>query len=97
MKSNHTDTPNRTLKPAAVCPTPVVNQPFQHLITACVGPLARSELGRSARAVAVSNILYPPNPTVKFLLPYVVAGVEAAWRRTRPRSEPGRPRAFSWS
>lgn len=49
VPSNHTcqltDKPDRTLRPAALRPIPVVSQPFQHLIIDCVGPSARSMSG----------------------------------------------------
>lgn len=40
-----TDKPNQTSKPVALCPVPVANQPFDHLIVDCVGPLPPSRTG----------------------------------------------------
>lgn len=31
--------PNQSLKPAPLCPIPVICNPFEHLIIDCVGPL----------------------------------------------------------
>lgn len=34
---------NQILRPASLSPIPAVNQPFEHLIVDCVGPLPRSK------------------------------------------------------
>lgn len=40
-----TGKPNQILRPAPLFPIPVVNQPFEHLIVDCVGPLPKSKAG----------------------------------------------------
>ena len=40
-----TGKPNQSIRPAPLCPIPVVEQPFAHLIIDCVGPLPCSKLG----------------------------------------------------
>lgn len=42
-----TGKPNQSIRPAPLCPIPVVEQPFDHLIIDCVGPLPRSKLGHT--------------------------------------------------
>lgn len=37
--------PNQSVKPAPLLPIPAINQPFEHLIIDCVGPLPRSRSG----------------------------------------------------
>lgn len=49
IKSCHTcqltSKPNQTLRPAPLFPIPAMNQPFEHLIIDCVGPLPPSRSG----------------------------------------------------
>ena len=40
-----TGKPNQIIKPAPLYPIPVAEQPFEHLIIDCVGPLPRSKVG----------------------------------------------------
>lgn len=40
-----TTKPNQILRPAPLSPIPAVNQPFEHLIVDCVGPLPHSKSG----------------------------------------------------
>ena len=42
-----TGKPNQSIKPAPLCPIPVVEQPFEHLIIDCVGPLPHSKRGNN--------------------------------------------------
>lgn len=39
--------PNQTIKPAPLCPIPVAEHPFEHLIVDCVGPLPCSKSGNA--------------------------------------------------
>lgn len=40
-----TGKPNQPIPPAPLHPIPVVGEPFEHIILACVGPLPRSKRG----------------------------------------------------
>lgn len=40
-----TGKPSQSVKPAPLCPIPVILQPFEHLIIDCVGPLPCSKPG----------------------------------------------------
>lgn len=37
--------PNQVIPPAPLCPIPVIDQPFDHVIVDCVGPLPRTKCG----------------------------------------------------
>uniref|UniRef100_A0A3B4UD58 Gypsy retrotransposon integrase-like protein 1 n=1 Tax=Seriola dumerili TaxID=41447 RepID=A0A3B4UD58_SERDU len=64
IKTSHTcqltDKPNQVLKPAPLCPIPAVNQPFEHLIVDCVGPLPPAKTGATfLLAVMCQSTRYP--------------------------------------
>ena len=40
-----TGKPNQVIPPAPLCPIPVMNEPFSHVIVDCVGPLPKSKTG----------------------------------------------------
>ena len=40
-----TGKPNQTIRPAPLCPIPVMGEPFERVIVDCVGPLPRTKTG----------------------------------------------------
>ncbi len=51
-----TGKPNQSIKPALLCLIPVVENPFEHLIVGCVGPLPKSKLGSECLLTVISLV-----------------------------------------